>query len=125
MPFYGISRADIRQHSRNHQRNLVVNQEERRLFCLTCYPHPPTVSNQFTTFWNWINQFHQAKRYTGYTVAAFITFEQAYTNPNFSLADLAHITTLLIQSIRFTRLSVLITEICFYFHTIYTHTDGY
>ena len=126
MSYYRASRNNIRQHIRTHQqRSQNLTGTDRRIYCLTCYPRPPIIPVRFNNFWTWITHLHHARQYTEYTVVAFKAFDQNYNVPDSVLADLAEITTLLIRSVRFSNLTTLITELCFYFHSIYTETNRY
>ena len=124
--FYNTTAAERRQHSRDHQAGLINRESHNRAcYCSVCYPNPPTVSNQFTTFWTWISREHGANKSNGYTKSAFESFSTLITTPDTTLTDLAQLTIFLLQSIRFTNLDTPIVELSFYFHRLFIATNGY
>ena len=120
--FYNLTRAQQRQHGRDHQARQFTREA---YYCRACYPDTPVTSERFTNFWTWINQNHYARSYNGYTKAAFETFNTIILDPTSQLIDLSHAAICIIQSIRFTRTTTPIIELCYYFHALFDLTHGY
>ncbi|PKK56422.1 hypothetical protein RhiirC2_800044 [Rhizophagus irregularis] len=70
MPFYNLSKAELKSHQRKHRRERTINQKE--VYCIQCYPTDSipadNIPDGFEKFWLWISIQYTAKQYTGATV---------------------------------------------------------
>ncbi|PKY55114.1 hypothetical protein RhiirA4_474370, partial [Rhizophagus irregularis] len=106
MPFYNLSKAELKSHQRKHRRGKTINQKE--VYCIQCYPTDSipadNIPDGFEKFWLWISIQYIAKQYTGATVAAFKVLKTEF-----------FITT---------QLNTLV-ELSFYLHKLFELTNGF
>ncbi|GBC37406.2 hypothetical protein GLOIN_2v1777707 [Rhizophagus irregularis DAOM 181602=DAOM 197198] len=106
MPFYNLSKAELKSHQRKHCRGRTINQKE--VYCIQCYPTDSipadNIPDRFEKFWLWISIQYTAKQYTGATVAAFKVLKTEF-----------FITT---------QLNTLV-ELSFYLHKLFELTNGF
>jgi hypothetical protein len=102
MPFYNLSKAELKSHQRKHRRGKTINQKE--VYCIQCYPTDSipadNIPDGFEKFWLWISIQYTAKQYTGATVAAFKVLKTEFFVTT-QLNTLVGITTKILQSIKF------------------------
>ncbi|GBC11803.1 activity-regulated cytoskeleton-associated protein [Rhizophagus irregularis DAOM 181602=DAOM 197198] len=126
MPFYNLSKAELKSHQRKHRRGRVINQKE--VYCIQCYPTDSipadNIPDGFEKFWLWISIQYTAKQYTGATVAAFKVLKTEFFITT-QLNTLVGITTKILQSIKFRQINTPLLELSFYLHKLFELTNGF
>ena len=126
MPFYNLSKAELKSHQRKHRRGKTINQKE--VYCIQCYPTDSipadNIPDGFEKFWLWISIQYTAKQYTGATVAAFKVLKTEFFITT-QLNTLVGITTKILQSIKFRQINTPLLELSFYLHKLFELTNGF
>ncbi|GET60895.1 retroviral-like aspartic protease 1 [Rhizophagus irregularis DAOM 181602=DAOM 197198] len=126
MPFYNLSKAELKSHQRKYCRGRVINQKE--VYCIQCYPTDSipadNIPDGFEKFWLWISIQYTAKQYTGATVAAFKVLKTEFFTTT-QLNTLVGITTKILQSIKFRQINTPLLELSFYLHKLFELTNGF
>ncbi|CAB4433873.1 unnamed protein product [Rhizophagus irregularis] len=126
MPFYNLSKAELKSHQRKYRRGKTINQKE--VYCIQCYPTDsiPTdnIPDGFEKFWLWISIQYTAKQYTGATVAAFKVLKTEFFITT-QLNTLVGIITKVLQSIKFRQINTPLLELSFYLYKLFELTNGF
>ncbi|CAB4418407.1 unnamed protein product [Rhizophagus irregularis] len=126
MPFYNLSKAELKSYQRKHRRGRTINQKE--VYCIQCYPTDSipadNIPDGFEKFWLWISIQYTAKQYTGATVAAFKVLKTEFFITT-QLNTLVGITTKILQSIKFRQINTPLLELSFYLHKLFELTNGF
>ena len=126
MPYYSLTKSDVKSHKRKHRRGKPIDQ--RQIYYPQCYPAEfisvDNIPDGFQIFWLWISVQYTATRYTGATIAAFKVLKDEFaTTTNFDI--LVGATTRILQSIKFRQITTPLLELSFYLHKLFELTNGF
>ena len=119
--YYAPAEEVIQHYQAHHQRNPVT----KKFFCKICYKKPSRrhIPSEFDRFWTWIHTDHHATEYNGYTISSFKELQNRIDPWDYSL--FGEKATYLLESIKFLEPLTPLTELCFYFHSLFVATTGF